>query len=401
MIGETTKPVGFSADAKVMHDAIARVAKAASNRSVQVLGGIRIESDGEGGNAICIAATDMNLTLRERIPVDGLVPDGECVVLEAAKVLKGLATLDGQLAFSTDGEHFAVKNGTTKLRFPLGEIADYPKLPFGNERTVELAVDRAALLAAFERVGKAASKDQSRPVLCGVRIEPDTETDALRIIATDSYRLAADTVPHGGGEFVGMTVPAADLKTVLALAKKGDGPLFLSQEIEPVPRGGGAVETVAMRLYVRDFERMACLRRIDGQFPNWRQLVTAGFESSAVLDREKFGKALARMAKLASRNAPVRLEVAGSQFRTSYSEQDSLEVETILDAEIEGDWPSSALGANPEFLFEAVSAIDSERVRVHAINPLRPILVTAEEWPLQGEGWAPAFHLVMPIRLAG
>lgn len=395
-MNETITPIGFQADAKVLRDAIARVTKAAPSRaSVEILGGLRVESDGEGGDCIVISATDMALTLRERVPVEGLVHEGEAVILNAAKLHKGLATLDGQLTFTADADVLAVRNGTTTLRFPLGPVADYPASPFTREKSPEIAIDREAFLEAFERVAGAASREQSRPVLCGMKIEP--ADGRLWLIATDSYRLAVDSFECETGEFAPITVNAADLGKVVRLAAKSDRDTLYLCDTKEEPGG-------RRMFYVRDGERTSALRAIDGQFPNWRQLIPDQRPCSVELETAATVKAMSRMDKLAQRNAPVRLARAKDGILATIGDYDMRGVNAIeseLAGTFTGEWLASDLGLNPGFFGQAVEAIGGETVRVHAINPLRPVLVT-EPHVSASQGLIPErFVLVMPIRLAG
>jgi DNA polymerase III subunit beta len=384
----------FTADAKATAEAIGRVAKATSKRGgVEILTGVKVEPDGD---AVLVSATDMTLTIRERIPASRVAGDG-MVVLQAAKVLKGLGTMSGDLTWKEEGEEtVAIRNGSTTLRYGAGAIADFPVTkPSDENRTAEVAVDRAAFMEAFTKVAACASKDASRPVLGGVLIEPTDK--GLVLVATDSYRLALETVEvEGAVELKPITVPAAALGTFLKL--KGGPLLFFSQETEQ--HGGDG--DVAVRLHVADGALSATLRYVQGQFPNWKQLMPPKFECTTRIAKADLVKALDRMVKLAVGHAPARMFVSGKGCSLSLydGELRSNAVETDLDcSQVFGEWFGNPLGFSPEFVLQAAKAVEGDDVYLHALNPLRPFVLSGNEWT---DCEVPErCTLVMPIRLSG
>jgi DNA polymerase-3 subunit beta len=132
-------------------------------------------------------------------------------------------------------------------------------------------------------------------------------------------------------------------------------------------------------------------RRIEGQFPNYRQLMPETFEHELALPREELLEVVRRVAVMAQRNAPLRLQFAEGELTVSAQTQDVGEARETMPAAFAGD--ALDIGFNPEFLRDGIESAEGDEVRLKLISPLRPAV-------LQGaaEGFS---YLIMPIRLAG
>jgi DNA polymerase III subunit beta len=132
-------------------------------------------------------------------------------------------------------------------------------------------------------------------------------------------------------------------------------------------------------------------RRIDGQFPNYHQLLPEQFEHELELPREELLDVVRRVGLLAQRNSPLRLRFADGELTVSARTQDVGEARESLPAPYAAD--PLEIGFNAEFLRDGLESIESSTVRVKLISPLRPAV-------LQGET-QDYTYLIMPIRLAG
>jgi DNA polymerase-3 subunit beta len=132
-------------------------------------------------------------------------------------------------------------------------------------------------------------------------------------------------------------------------------------------------------------------RRIDGQFPNYRQLLPEQFEHELELPRDELLDVVRRVGLLAQRNSPLRLRFAEGELTVSARTQDIGEAREALPAPFSAD--PLEIGFNAEFLRDGLESIESDTVRVKLISPLRPAV-------LQGES-DDYTYLIMPIRLAG
>jgi DNA polymerase-3 subunit beta len=133
-------------------------------------------------------------------------------------------------------------------------------------------------------------------------------------------------------------------------------------------------------------------RRIDGQFPNYKQLVPESFEHEVALPREELLEVVRRIAVMAQRNSPLRLRFAEGEVTISARTQDVGEAQESLPAPFTGE--PLEIGFNAEFLRDGIDSVADETIRMRLISPLRPCV-------LQGEGADDFLYLIMPIRLAG
>jgi DNA polymerase-3 subunit beta len=249
---------------------------------------------------------------------------------------------------------------------------DFPRLP-----PVDVAlhaVARASLLDTIERVSRAASRDESRPVLTGILVR--FEGSALVMAATDSYRMAVkETDLDEPGPDLDAIIPARAL-TELARIARGDTIELGVQENHVVFGTGDAWLTT---------------RRIDGQFPNYKQLRPESFEVELTLPREELLQVVRRAGVLVQRNSPLRLRFAEGELTVSAQSQDVGETRESLPAAYTGE--PLEIGFNAEFLREGLESVTGDEVQLQLINPLRPGLLSAE-----GDAF---WYLIMPIRLAG
>ena len=132
-------------------------------------------------------------------------------------------------------------------------------------------------------------------------------------------------------------------------------------------------------------------RRIDGQFPNYKQLLPEAFEHEVVLSREELLEVVRRVAVMAQRNSPLRLRFAEGELTVSAQTQDVGEARESLPAAYNGD--TLEIGFNAEFFRDGVESMASDEITLKLISPLRPAVMNGgEDDPT---------YLVMPIRLAG
>ncbi|TML50997.1 MAG: hypothetical protein E6G21_08390 [Actinobacteria bacterium] len=133
-------------------------------------------------------------------------------------------------------------------------------------------------------------------------------------------------------------------------------------------------------------------RRIDGQFPNYRQLIPESFEHEVALPRDEVLDVVRRIAVMAQRNSPLRLRFAEGELTVSARTQDVGEAQESIPASFSGE--PLEIGFNAEFLRDGIESVTGETVRFRLISPLRPCV-------LQAEGSDDFLYLIMPIRLAG
>jgi DNA polymerase-3 subunit beta len=352
---------------------LSTVARGVSTRTaVLVLGGIQLRAE---GGQLQLAATDMEVSLRSA--ADAQVA-GEGVVIVPGRLLLDIARSlpDGEVTIEhkPDEAIVAVSSGSASYRLHTYSSEDFPRLPDVDEGSLH-AIDRDALVETIARVGRSASRDESRPVLTGilVRFEPGK----IVMAATDSYRLAVKQTPVTGTlPELEAIIPARALQELARIATGADEVQLGLQENHVVFGADGTWLTT---------------RRIDGQFPNYRQLLPEQFEHEVVLPREEALEVVRRVSLMAQRNSPLRLRFAAGELTVSAITQDVGEARESLPAPYNGD--TMEIGFNAEFLRDGLESVESDSITFKLISPLRPAV-------LEGEG-DDYVYLIMPIRLAG
>lgn len=372
----TDMATGTSLQATCARDELAAalgvVARGLSSRgAVQVLGGIHLRA-GEG--RLTLASTDMEISLRAS--VEGEV-SGDGSVVVPGKLLTDLVRLlpdkTVTLAHGEGEAVLSVTSGSHSSRLNVFSAEDFPQLPPIDVPLHTISAE--SLLATIEKVARASSRDESRPVLTGILVK--FEGDRLTMAATDSYRLAVKETALGeAGPELDAIIPARAL-----------------QELARIASGS---ETVQLGVHENHVVLNAAdvwltSRRIDGQFPNYQQLLPETFEIELAVPREPLLEVIRRAGVLAQRNTPLRLRFGDGELRVTAQTQDVGEAEEALGVDYAGD--PLEIGFNPEFLREGLESIGSDVVHLKLINPLRPGLLSSPDESF--------WYLIMPIRLAG
>ena len=352
------------------------VSRAVSTRgTVQVLSGILLRAD---GGTLTLAATDMELSLRTTLDAE---VEGEGAVVIPGKPLVELARLlpESEVTIEYRPEEGTVQivSGSYSSRLHVFNAEDFPRLPAVDAQLH--SIDREALLETVDRVARSASRDESRPVLTGILVR--FEAGKLVMVATDSYRLSVKETDLGeAAPELEAIIPARALTELSRLAT-GDT-VELGVHENHVVFGTGTGDSS---------DAWLTTRRIDGQFPNYRQLLPETFEVELTLPKSELADVVRRASVLALRNSPLRLRLAEGELTISAQTQDVGETQETMPAAYTGE--EFLIGFNAEFLRDGVDSIVGEDVRVKLINPLRPAIL---------EDAAGDFtYLIMPIRLAG
>jgi DNA polymerase III subunit beta len=349
------------------------VARALSTRtSVQILSGVLLQAE---GGELRLAATDMELSLRASLAAQ---IDGEGSVVVPGRLLVDLARLlpdnDVEIEHRADESVVHVTCGSASYTLHTYNADDFPRLP-EVETVSTFNVDREALLETIGRVARSASRDESRPVLTGILAR--FEAGKLVMAATDSYRLSVKETPlESGGVDLEAIIPARALQELSRIAQGGDEIQVGVHENQVVFLADGVILTS---------------RRIDGQFPNYKQLLPDAFEHELTLPRTEMLDVVRRVAVMAQRNSPLRLRFAEGELTVSAQTQEVGEARESMPAGFTGE--PLEIGFNADFLREGLESVETDEVKLQLISPLRPGLISDGE----GDFW----YLIMPIRLAG
>jgi DNA polymerase-3 subunit beta len=249
---------------------------------------------------------------------------------------------------------------------------DFPTLQEPGGTRVMVEASRFA--EGVGQVGRAASRDEARPVLTGVLLEVSRE--GITVVSTDSYRLAVrEVVATADGE-ARVIVPEramAEAGRAAAGMEKGQVEAFVDESQV-------AFEIGKLRL---------TSRLIEGEFPNYRQLVPEAYQSRLTVSRQQLLDAVRRVGLLARDTSPVRLEFNALGVKLSSSSPDLGQAVEAVEARYEGEEVTAAF--NPTYLADGLAAAVGETVRLDVRDGLKPGVVRGESDDFM--------YLVMPVRL--
>src|SRR5919206_2865307 len=280
------------------------VARAVSTRaSVQILSGVLLRAE---AGRLHLAATDMELSLRSSLEAQ---VEGDGAVVVPGRLLVDLVRLlpDSEVTVEhrADENVVRVTSGPSSSTLHTYAAEDLPPLP-DLETVGTFTVDRESLLDTVSRVSRSASRDESRPVLTGILVR--FEGGKLVMAATDSYRLSVkETELTGDVPELEAIIPARALAELARIAQSG----------ETVELGVHENQVV----FAAD-DVWLTTRRIDGQFPNYKQLLPEQFEHELALPRTELLDVVRRTAVMAQRNSPLRLRFAEGELTVSAQTQD-------------------------------------------------------------------------------
>ncbi len=350
------------------------VTRVASTRSaVQALSGVKLVA----GATAELLATDTEVGLR--VPLAAQVERPGEVVVPARLFLDVIRALPADtvtLELRTAEQDLEIVSGSATFHLRTLRLDDFPPLPAPDEQS-RVSVPAQAFAETVAKVARSASRDETRPVLTGILVSASGQE--LRMVATDSYRLS---------------VMETALETALAGSFEANVPARALQELARIAQHTDAEElSVSVGQNQAVFEVGGVVlssRLIDGQFPNYRQLLPDAVEHELRIASGELADVVRRVSLLAQKNAPLRLAFDEGQLTVSAQTPDVGEASEVLPVPFRGE--RFEIGFNPEFLRDGVESVDSGDVLVKLISPLRPGLIESAD----DGGFV---YLIMPIRL--
>jgi DNA polymerase III subunit beta len=367
--------VKLQASAQELLAQLQTVSRVASTRSaVQALSGVQVVAE---DGRVELRATDMEVGLR--VPLEAEAQRPGTVVLPARLMLDVVRLLPDStvtIEVRSAEQDVEVVSGSATFHIRTLRAEDFPPFPEAGDEGV-VTVPAQAFVETVTRVSRSASRDETRPILTGILVSASGQE--LRMVATDSYRLS---------------VKETALETPLDGAFEANVPARALQELARIAQQAGADSLrAARRANQIVFEvggMVLSSRLIEGQFPNYRQLLPDAYEHELRLETREVTDVVRRISLLAQKNAPLRLRFAEGELTVSAQTPDVGEASETLPVPFAGE--SFEIGFNPEFLRDGVESVEAEDLVLKLISPLRPGLIEA--------GDASGFlYLIMPIRL--
>jgi DNA polymerase-3 subunit beta len=370
--------VKFRCERDKLVEALGAAQRAVTNRgsSLQVLSGVRLELEGD---RLRVTGSDLDLTISATIEV--AAGDDGVGVLPAKLVTDIVRALGpGAVEVEVDDDEARIVAGRSQFAVRTIPAHEFPQLPEPADQSVEL--DAQAFADALRQVISAASVDEARPILTGVLMA--AEGDGLRLVATDSYRLAVRDLP-------GTSVLEPDQSVLVP-----------SHALKELTRLLGDASTITLRLGERDasFELdgigdlgavRLMTRLIEGEFPNYRGLIPKNQPNRLTVEREGLLEALRRVRLLAREATPVRLVMRPDSLELLAVTQDVGQAHEELDAKYEGTELTVAF--NPEYLIAGIEVTPGDEITLETIDALKPALV-------HSLGDTEFLYLLMPVRVS-
>lgn len=353
---------------------LAVVSRAISSRhAIQALSGVLVTADSSG---VRLRATDNDLGIEATLDAE---VEGEGQTLVPGRLLADVVRSlgDEQVEIEPRGDHSDVEIRSGASRFHLRSLpaADFP--PFPEVEGTAVSLPASSLVETVNRVERAASRDDMRPVLTGVLVT--LKDGSLTMVATDSYRLSVKQTPIEGEipAEIEANVPVralGELSRAVSVEKADEVEVVLQESRAVFKVGSIEIGTVL----------------IEGQFPNYRQLLPESFEHDVRIDRSELLEVTRRVGQLAQRNVPLKLEFEPGEMKVSAATPDLGDAEESIPVGFEGE--SLEIGFNPDFLIDGIESLEEEEMLLRLISPLRPGLIQA----VDSDDFR---YLVMPIRL--
>jgi DNA polymerase-3 subunit beta len=370
----------FRVERDALADAVAWTARSLPARpAVPVLAGVHLSATDD---ALSVSGFDYEVSTQVDVDVN-VITAGQALVSGRllADITRSLPPHPVDVA--VDGSRVIIACGTSRFTLPTMPIEDYPRLPAmpGTAGTVSGSV----LAQAVGQVAIAAGKDDTLPMLTGVRMEIDG--DRLTLAATDRYRLAVRELTcspdNPSAEAAQVLVPA---RTLADAAKSLTGTAEVT-----IALSNGAGEGI---IGFAGTTRRTTTRLLDAQFPPYRTLLPSQFNVTAEVEVPTLIDAVKRVSLVADRGAAVRLEFSAGTLRLSAGGEDEGRAEEQLEAELDGD--DITVGFNSGFLLDGLSAVESATARLQFTQPTKPAVICSA-----GTDAAAYTYLIMPVRFPG
>lgn len=373
----------FRVDRDVLADAVTWTARSLPTRPpVPVLAGVRIEADSTG--TIQLSSFDYEVSARAQLPADVSEPG---TVLVSGRLLAEIsrALPAKPVDVALEGTKVQVTCGPSRFTLLTMPVEDYPTLPVMPPVTG--TVDGDELTHAVAQVSVAASRDDTLPLLTGVRVE--IEGEKVTLLATDRYRLALRDLTWKPAQPDISAVALVRARTLSDAAKS----LGSAGSVSVALSTGGGVDLIGFEAGGRHTTSLL----VDGDYPAVRRLFPDETPIHAIVQRQALMDAAKRVALVAERNTPIRLGFSDGQVVLDAGQGDDAQASEALEAVLVGE--DITVAFNPQFLLDGLGALDTTFVRLSFTHPNKPVEFTGQE-SLDGDDVKDYRYLLVPIRFA-
>ncbi|WP_026162404.1 DNA polymerase III subunit beta [Corynebacterium ulceribovis] len=392
--------VSFRAPKNELADAVSWVARSLPARPAQaILRGMVITAD---DNGLELAGYDYEVSTQVRIPAE--VAEIGRFAVNGKLFAEIIAKLPNKpIDVTVDGSRAKVACGSSKFDLPLMNLDDYPQLP--SVPAVTGTIDPNLFTEAIGQVAVAAGRDETLPMLTGIRME--VEGKQVVLAATDRFRLAVRSFewdPAQDDVQAALLIPS---KTLSETARTLD-----TSSSEPVQFavGTGSAEEIGSDglLGIVDRQRQTTTRLLDAEFPKFRPLLPKTHSAIATIEIQPLLDAIQRVALLADRSAQIRMNFSDGQVELSAGGAEEGSAQEVVPCAFVGE-DSLMIAFNYGYLKDGLSAVHTPRVVIGFTQPSRPAILIPEPEELpeaDADGNFPTpetdfTYLLMPVRLPG
>lgn len=364
----------FRCERDTLAEAIGTAQRAVASRTgaLPVLSGLRCSVN---DNVVELVGSDLELTITVKVAAAG-DRDGRAVL--PARLFSDIvrSAAGSEVTVEVDGDDARITSGRSNFSLRTLPVDDFPRVSAPTESGVR--VDATAFADALRQVVSAASRDDARPILTGVLLT--STSTGLRLVATDSYRLAVRDLPGVTvlAEGQKVLVPAKSLSEVQRLLGSGEVEVVLAEREVAFRVDGTEVTT----------------RLIEGEFPNYEQLIPSGYPNRLTINGEALAEAVKRVRIVGQGgrdSSPIRCAMTSEGLEVSAVAQEVGEAREFIDAKFEGTDLTAAF--NSEFLLDGCNAADAEELVLETVDPLKPATLKATDNN-------DFLYLLMPVRVS-
>ncbi len=368
----------------VLAEAVTWTARSLPSRPpVPVLAGLLLDARADG--VLELSGFDYEVSAKVDVPADVSEP-GQALVSGRllADICRSLP--DKPVELAQDGAKIVLTCGASRFTLMTMPVEEYPARP---EMPAEAGtVSSEVFSSAVAQVTVAASRDETLPILTGVRME--IAGDTVTLLATDRYRLAMRELPWRPASSGAETATLVRARTLSEVAKTlgqgGDVTVALSadggQDLIGFSAGGRRTTSLL----------------VDGDYPKVRALFPAEAQTYAVVETHRLIEAVRRVALVAERNTPVRLSFSEGQVDLEAGQGDDAQASERLEARLVGE--DITIAFNPGFLLDGLNALGTTHVRLSFTQATKPAVLTGQDGA-EGDDDTGYRYLLMPVRMAG
>jgi DNA polymerase-3 subunit beta len=365
--------VKFRCERDTLADAISTAQRAVASRSgaLPVLSGLRVTV---GTDDLELVGSDLELTIRVHAPAQSVA---EGVAVLPARLFGDIvrALEPGPVDVEVRDDEAHITSGRSSFSVRVLAADDFPRLAEVGGSAVQ--VEAPALAEALRQVVPAASRDDARPILTGVLLT--AVSGGLRLVATDSYRLAVRDLQGVSMLETGRRVLVAAKALAEVQRLLGDGAIEVTLSERDAKFGIGKAEVTT--------------RLIEGDFPNYEQLIPSGYPNRLTVEREALAEAVRRVRLVGQGRdgAPVRLAMSTTGVELSAVAQEVGEAHELVEAKYEGGDLTAAF--NAQFLLDGIDSVTANEVVVETVDALKPATLRNTDNP-------DFLYLLMPVRIS-